>query len=104
MYEGMKDGTEGMEEGQMQVYRPQGEAQQREQKQQQWWERQPEVFMHPSLVELCFHRNNPTLQAEKYLEVFHQMQGEGLLDRFKTIHILYVVCFFGCFIIFAYCE
>jgi len=92
MYEGAKDGRERTEEGQLQICRqqPQGEQQQQQLLQQQWWERQPEALMHPSLVELCFHRNNPTLQTQTYLKAFHQMLGEGLLDRFKTIHILYV--------------
>ena len=89
--------AEGKEEGQLQVYRQQrqGEGEEKEQQHQQQhhhhqqrWERQPEAMMHPSLVELCFHRNKPTLQAQTYLEVFHQMLGEGVLDRFKTLHVL----------------
>jgi len=69
--------SEGKEEDQMQVNRQQqGEGedekeQQQQQQQQRWWERQPEAMMHLSLVELCFHRNNPMIQAQTYLEVFH---------------------------------
>jgi hypothetical protein len=73
---------------QMQVYRQQSQGEGRKGKQQQWWERQPQALMHPSILELCFHRHNPKVQAQTYLEVFHQMLGEGLIDRYKGLYVL----------------
>lgn len=85
LQEGKLEGiAEGHRQQQLQYY----PHRQEEKQQQQWWERQPEAMMHPSLVELCFHRHNPRLQAQTYLELFHQMLGEGLIDRDKGLHTL----------------
>jgi len=77
-----KEEKEEKEEGK------EGEEEEEETQQRREGERQLEAIMHPSLVELCFHRHNPKLEAQTYLEVFHQMLGEGLIDRFKTLHAL----------------
>ena len=59
----------------------QNDGKEQQQQQRRWWERQREGMMHPSLIELCFHRHNPRLCAQTYLEVFHQVLGEGLMDK-----------------------
>lgn len=59
-----------------------------EEEQRRWWERQREGMMHLSLMELCFYRHNSRLCAQTYLEVFHQVLGEGLIDRVKSLQVL----------------
>ncbi|KAM3570072.1 hypothetical protein VYU27_007851 [Nannochloropsis oceanica] len=93
LYEGREDGSWGVEECQVQhhQHRPPGQrkgGEEEQQQQQGWWRWQPEAMISSSLMELCFNRHNPRRQAQTYLEVFHQMLGDGVLDRFKTLQVL----------------
>ena len=61
------------------------------QQHQRWWreeEEEEEEVRHVSLVELCFHRHNPKVEVQTFLGVFHRMLGEGLIDRYKGLHVL----------------
>lgn len=95
LHEGREDGSWEVEECQVQhhQHRPPGQrkgGEEQQQQQQGWWRWQPEAMISSSLMELCFNRHNPRRQAQTYLEVFHQMLGDGVLDRFKTLQVLYV--------------